>query len=65
MEKRPNTLDRIQLIRELSHITNTLDKRVHSLEEKLEKCQSLVQKLKSSTGDTASAYSDKKGITQG
>ena len=39
MEDRPNDLDRQRLIRDLAHITKILDEKVHSLEEKLEKCQ--------------------------
>ena len=39
MEDRPNDLDRQRLIRDLAHITKILDEKVHSLKEKLEKCQ--------------------------
>lgn len=59
MEDRPNDLDRQRLIRDLAHITKILDEKVHSLEEKLEKCQSLVQELKSPTGVNASDLSNK------
>ena len=59
MEDRPNDLDRQKLIRDLAHITKILDEKVHSLEEKLEKCQSLVQELKSPTGVNASDLSNK------
>jgi len=59
MEDRPNDLDRQKLIRDLAHITKILDEKVHSLEEKLEKCQSLVQELKSPTGVNASGLSNK------
>ena len=57
-DERPNELDRQKLIRDLAHITKILDEKVHSLEEKLEKCQSLVQQL-SSTGVNASDLSNK------
>jgi hypothetical protein len=57
-DERPNDLDRQKLIRDLAHITKILDEKVHSLEEKLEKCQSLVQQL-SSTGVNASDLSNK------
>ena len=59
MEDRPNDLDRQRLIRDLAHITKILDEKVHSLEEKLEKCQSLIEKLKSPTGVNASDLSNK------
>ena len=59
MEDRPNDLDRQRLIRDLAHITKILDEKVHSLEEKLEKCQSLIEKLKSPKGVNASDLSNK------
>ena len=59
MEDRPNDLDRQRLIRDLAHITKILDEKVHSLEEKLEKCQSLIEELKSPTGVNASGLSNK------
>ena len=59
MEDRPNDLDRQKLIRDLAHITKILDEKVHSLEEKLEKCQSLIAELKSPTGVNASDFTNK------
>jgi soluble P-type ATPase len=59
MEDRPNDLDRQKLIRDLAHITKILDEKVHSLEQKLEKCQSLIEELKSPTGVNASGLSNK------
>ena len=43
---RPDSTDRKKLIRDLSHLSQILDQRVKTLEEKLESCQTIVESLK-------------------
>lgn len=43
---RPDSTDRKKLIRDLSQLSKILDQRVKTLEDQLEKCQTIVESLK-------------------
>ncbi len=43
---RPDSTDRKKLIRDLSQLSKILDQRVKTLEDKLKKCQTIVESLK-------------------